>query len=153
MTSCKRALAALAIFWSFEMADAFGPTVSLMPRIEDPRLDSALARTARGIIRRNIDPYADGLVHRPNSEEPGDAVSEGQAYGMMIALYSGDQATFNRVWDAAEKLMWNTGSKLYDWRVGAKGGIIGTGMATDADQDIALMLLFADSLVAKGKWK
>ena len=72
---------------------------------------------------------------------------------MITSLYSNDQATFNRVWDAAEKAMWNDGSKLYDWRVGAKGDLIGTGMATDADEDIALMLLFADSLARKGVWK
>ena len=134
-------------------ASAFGPTVSQLPRIADSRLDSALARTHRGMIKRNIDPYEDGLVHRPHSEEPGDAVSEGQSYGMITSLYSNDQTTFNRVWDAAETAMWNEGSKLYDWRVGAKGGLIGTGMATDADEDIALMLLFADSLARKGVWK
>jgi hypothetical protein len=132
---------------------AFGPTASSLPRIADDRLDSALARTARGLIRKNIDPYPDGLVHRPNSEQPGDAVSEAQAYGMIVALYSGDQATFNRVWDAAENKMWNGGTHLYDWRLGANGGPIEKGMATDADQDIALMLLFADSLARKGIWK
>jgi len=132
---------------------AFGPAVSSLKGVGDSRLDSALVRTARGLIRHNIDPYADGLVHRPHSEEPGDAVSEGQAYGMIVALYTDDQTTFNRIWDGAENKMWNDGAKLYDWRVGAEGGIIGTGMATDADQDIALMLLFADSLVAKKKWK
>jgi Glycosyl hydrolases family 8 len=132
---------------------AFGPTASKLPRVDDVRLDSALARTARGIFRSMIEPYADGLVHRPFSEEPGDAVSEGQAYGMMVALYANDEAVFNRIWDAAEKNMWSDEAKLYNWRWGAKGGIIGTGMATDADQDIALMLLFADSLAKKGKWK
>jgi hypothetical protein len=134
-------------------AAAFGPTASQLPRIADARLDSALARTYRGMIKHNIDPYADGLVHRPNSEEPGDAVSEAESYGMILALYSNDQATFNRIWDAAETRMWNADGKLYDWRVGAKGGIIGSGMATDADQDIALMLLFADSLARKGVWQ
>ncbi len=132
---------------------AFGPTVSGLPRVDDVRLDSALARTAQGILRVNVDPYSDGLVHRPNSEEPGDAVSEAQAYGMIVFLYSGDQASFNRVWDAAETNMWNDGGQEYDWRVGPSGGVIGTGMATDADQDIALMLLFADSLVSKGMWQ
>lgn len=132
---------------------AFGPTRPNLPRIQDARLDSALARTARGLIRTNIDPYSDGLVHRPNSEEPGDAVSEGQAYGMMVALYSDNQPIFDKVWDAAERHMWNGSTRLYDWRVGAKGGVIGTGMATDADQDIAMMLLFADSLARKGVWK
>ena len=142
--------------WLFSGANdlhAFGPTRPNLPRIQDARLDSALARTARGLVRRNITPYADGLVHRPKSEEPGDAVSEGQAYGMIVALYSDDQPTFDKVWDAAERLMWNGSKRLYDWRVGANGGLIGTGMATDADQDIALMLLFADSLARKGIWK
>lgn len=123
------------------------------PRISDPRLDDALDRTGKGILRRNIDAYGDGLVHRPNSEEPGDAVSEGQAYGMIVALYRNDQTTFDRVWDAAERHMWNASERLYDWRWGAKGGIIGSGMATDADQDIAMVLLFADSLAKKGLWK
>lgn len=132
---------------------AFGPTISPLPRIADSRLDSALARTHRGMIKRNMDPYKDGLVHRPNSEEPGDAVSEAESYGMITSLYSNDQATFNRIWDATETAMWNAGTKCYDWRVGAKGGVIGSGMATDADEDIALMLLFADSLARKGVWQ
>jgi hypothetical protein len=144
---------ALAFIALAQTASAFGPTLSQLPRIADPRLDSALARTHRGMIKRNIDPYKDGLVHRPNSEEPGDAVSEAQSYGMITSLYSNDQPTFNRIWDAAETAMWNTGAKAYDWRVGAKGGVIGSGMATDADQDIALMLLFADSLARKGVWQ
>ncbi len=133
--------------------EAFGPTVSQLPRIADVRLDSALARTERGMIKHNIDPYKDGLVHRPNSEDPGDAVSEAESYGMIVSLYSNDQATFNRVWDAAETAMWNNGAKAYDWRVGSKGVVIGSGMATDADEDIALMLLFADSLAHKGVWQ
>lgn len=157
MKSIRYALIApwsvICLLYCVPALHAFGPTTSNLPRIQDERLDAALARSARGLIRKNIDPYPDGLVHRPKSEEPGDAVSEGQAYGMMVALYSGDQPTFNRVWDAAERLMWNGGTRLYDWRVGAKGGIIGKGMATDADQDIALMLLFADSLARKGAWK
>lgn len=144
---------ALALTVFAQSSSAFGPTVSQLPRIADSRLDSALARTHRGMIKRNMDPYKDGLVHRPNSEEPGDAVSEAQSYGMITSLYSNDQATFNRIWDAAETAMWNTGAKAYDWRVGAKGGVIGSGMATDADEDIALMLLFADSLARKGVWQ
>lgn len=144
---------ALALIAFSHSVSAFGPTVSQLPRVADSRLDSALARTHRGMIKLNVDPYKDGLVHRPNSEEPGDAVSEGQSYGMITSLYSNDQANFNRIWDAAETAMWNDDAKLYDWRVGAKGGVIGSGMATDADEDIALMLLFADSLARKGVWQ
>lgn len=134
-------------------SQALLPNAGLLPRIDDPRLDDALERTARGMVKHNVDPYSDGLVHRPNSEDPGDAVSEAQAYGMIVSLYAGDQSTFNRIWDAAENRMWNSGSRLYDWRWASQGGLSGTGMATDADQDIALMLLFADSLARKGTWK
>lgn len=131
----------------------FLPNAGLLPRINDPRLDDALQRTAAGLVRHNVDAYSDGLVHRPYSEDPGDAVSEAQAYGMIVTLYGNDQDTFNKIWDAAENKMWNSGTKLYDWRWASKGGLSGTGMATDADQDIALMLLFADSLANKGIWK
>lgn len=130
---------------------AFGVTTSLLPRVPDSRLDSALSRTWRGLVKTNIDPWTDGMVHRPYSEIPGDAVSEGQAYGMILALYAGDQKNFNRIWDAAETHLWNENTGFYDWRWN-QGEVIGGGMATDADQDIALMLLFADSLVKKGMW-
>ncbi len=151
-TSARRLGATLlAIGWAVSSASGWGVTNSLLPRVADDRLDSALARSWRGLVKNNIDPWSDGLLHRPNSEMPGDAVSEGQAYGMILALYSGDQKNFNRIWDAAEKNMWNAGTGFYDWRWN-KGAVVGSGMATDADQDIALMLLFADSLVKKGIW-
>jgi endo-1,4-beta-D-glucanase Y len=114
-------------------------------------LDSVLERTWSGLKARNIKPWSDGLVHRPKSETPGDAVSEGQAYGMTLALYLNDQAAFNGIWDAAESKMWNDGNGFYDWRWN-NGTVVGMGLATDADQDIALMLIFADALVEKGIW-
>lgn len=122
-----------------------------LPMVATP-LDSALQRTWEGLKARNIRPWSDGLVHRPKSETPGDAVSEGQAYGMMVALYVNDQAGFDAIWDAAEKNMWNDGNGFYDWRW-QDGKVTANGMATDADQDIALMLIFADALVSKGIWK
>jgi len=145
------ALVALTLGLAATDAGAWGVTTSLLPRVPDARLDSALARSWRGLVKNSIDPWTDGLLHRPNSEMPGDAVSEGQAYGMILALYSGDQKNFNRIWDASEKYLWNAAGGYYDWRWN-KGAVVGSGMATDADQDIALMLLFADSLVKKGLW-
>lgn len=114
-------------------------------------LDTVLERTWDGLKTRNIKPWSDGLIHRPKSETPGDAVSEGQAYGMIIALYLNDQAAFNSIWDATESKMWNDANGFYDWRY-QDGRITGNGLATDADQDIALMLIFADALVGKGIW-
>jgi endo-1,4-beta-D-glucanase Y len=111
----------------------------------------ALDLVWQGIKARNIQPWTTGLVHRPKSETPGDAVSEGQGYGMMVALFAGDQTTFNSIWAATEKFMWN-GSCLV-WRRNSTGGNSGDGgAATDADQDVAAMLILADSLVKAKVW-
>src|SRR4051794_25260062 len=57
-----------------------------------------LEQTWTGLKRRLIDAYGVPLVHRPKSESPGDAVSEGVGYGMILALYENDQAYFNKIW-------------------------------------------------------
>src|SRR5690606_6486288 len=40
-----------------------------------------------------------------------EAVSEGQGYGMLLAVLMSDQATFNRVFEAANSQMWDNGRK------------------------------------------
>jgi len=47
--------------------------------------------------------------------------------------------------------MWSGDS--YNWRVNKSGGVIGTGPASDAEEDIALSLIFADLLVNKNVWQ
>lgn len=126
------------------------PYPSLIPRVSAD-YDSILLKTWNGIKKRNIDPYAVKLVHRPKSEEPGDAVSEGVGYGMLLALYCDDQSTFNTIWDQAESKMWQ--GEYYNWRVDKNGTVIGSGAASDAEEDIALSLIFADALVKKGHWQ
>lgn len=136
----------------------FGAGQTRLP--EGPALDTALSQTWDGIKSRNITAFGNGLVHRPKSEYPGDAVSEGQGYGMLLALYMNDQATFNAIWDATETYMLSkTGTKAsYNWWRCQNGGTACNGPtykdgpASDADEDIALTLLFADSLVKAGKW-
>lgn len=119
-------------------------------RVDEGFWNKALASVWEGIKARNIEPYGTGLIHRPKSEKPGDAVSEGVGYGMLAALFSNDQATFNRIWEAGNQYMW--GRCYYNWQVNPSGKIIGTGAASDAEQDIALALIFADKLAADGKW-
>jgi len=109
-----------------------------------------LEKTWQGIKARNIAPYTTGMVHRPKSETPNDAVSEGQGYGMMVALFAGDQAAFDSIWTASNKYMWN-GNAL-DWRTNVTGTKVGFNAATDAEQDVAAMLILADSLVKAGIW-
>jgi len=115
--------------------------------------DTALSLTWQGLKTRNIDAYTTGMIHRPKSESPGDIVSESQGYGMILALFSGDQKTFNSIWAASETKLW-TGNG-YNWRADVNGSVAaigGQGIATDADQDIAFILIFADKLVQKGIW-
>jgi endo-1,4-beta-D-glucanase Y len=69
-------------------------------------------------------------------------VSEGIAYGMMIAVYMGDKALFDGLW-AYEKAHRN-GNGLMNWSVSASGQVVGEGAATDADEDMAFALIMAD---------
>ena len=110
-----------------------------------------LDKTWEGIKKRNIEPFstAQGLIHRPKSETPGDAVSEGVGYGMLLALYSNDQETFNTIWEAGNNNLWQ--GCYYDWRISASG-TKERGAATDAEEDVALALIFANKLVEKGLW-
>ena len=70
------------------------------PKVAAEAWKPVLDKTWEGIKKRNIQPYGTGLIHRPKSETPGDAVSEGVGYGMLLALYSNDQETFNTIWEA-----------------------------------------------------
>jgi endoglucanase len=77
-------------------------------------------------------------VQRPESNN--DSVSEGIAYGMLIAVYMNDKALFDGLWG-----FWKTKSAggpanapLMDWRAGS-----GNGSAVDADEDAAFALVQA----------
>ncbi|MBN1604206.1 MAG: hypothetical protein JW915_21530 [Chitinispirillaceae bacterium] len=116
--------------------------------------DTILKKTWEGIKKRNIDPYTIKAVHRPKSELPDDFVSEGIGYGMILALYCNDQEYFNKIWDAGEQYLW--GENFYNWRANVSGDVAavnGGGAATDAEEDIACMLIFADQLVKKNVWQ
>jgi len=128
------------------------PFPSSLPAVSGS-YDDVLKKTWEGVKKRMVDPYEIPLVHRTRSEEPHDAVSEGVGYGMLLALYCNDQTYFDKIWDAGEKYMWDDNGNQYNWRVNREGTVIGSGAASDADQDIALALIFADGLVKKQVWK
>ena len=141
---------AAAVTFSYAVLDL----PSAQPKVDASYWNAALDSTWQGMIRRNIEPYSAGagLIHRPKSETPGDAVSEGVGYGMLVALYANDQASFNKMWEKASEIMWN--GDYHDWHMDPSGNIPmgGQGAATDAEEDIALALIFADKLVSAGKW-
>lgn len=82
-------------------------------------------------------------VRRPNSfgAVPNSTVSEGIAYGMLIAVYMDDQETFDDLWQYSQLHVGPSG--LMDWYIGPEGEVLGEGPATDSDEDIAFALVMA----------
>jgi endo-1,4-beta-D-glucanase Y len=85
-------------------------------------------------------------VQRP--ENQGDTVSEGMGYGMLAAVYMGDQTTFDGLWAFTKANLDANG--LMNWHLTSSGSTAsgGSGSATDADEDIAFALLMASD-----QWK
>ncbi|WP_024834594.1 glycosyl hydrolase family 8 [Ruminiclostridium josui] len=73
-----------------------------------------------------------------------DTVSEGLGYGMLLAVYFGEQQLFDDLYRYVKVFLNSNG--LMSWRIDANGNIMGQnaiGAATDADEDIAVSLVFA----------
>jgi endo-1,4-beta-D-glucanase Y len=90
---------------------------------------------ARGALR----------IRRP--EDHDDTVSEGVAYGMLIAVYHGDQALFDGLFEYAKARF--DGNGLMHWKINSEGRVAGAGAASDADEDMAIALIMADKLWGK----
>jgi endo-1,4-beta-D-glucanase Y len=74
-----------------------------------------------------------------------DTVSEGLGYGMILAVYFGEQTLFDNLYSYV-KLHLNANG-LMGWHIDANGNFTttdgGSGAATDADEDIAFALIAA----------
>ena len=79
-------------------------------------------------------------VQRPENDD--DSVSEGIAYGMLIAVYMDDPTLFAGLWQYWQDNVDSSAGNLMTWEI---GGAVpnNTGTATDADQDAAFALLQA----------
>jgi hypothetical protein len=83
-------------------------------------------------------------VRRPNSPgaEVDSTVSEGIAYGMVLAVAMDDATVFDELWKYSQS--WANGNGLMDWYINAAGTVrLGTGGASDADEDMAFALVMA----------
>ena len=98
------------------------------------------ARPAQGPAAAFLASYArpDGQVVR--LDQGGDTVSEGQAYGMLLAEVTGDHAAFRRIATWTQDHL-QLGDGLFAWRADAAGTVVGREPATDADVLIAWALL------------
>ena len=91
----------------------------------------------RGFLDRYVDD--DGRVVR--HDQGGDTVSEGQAYGMLLAVAADDEERFARVWDWTRTHL-RRPDGLLAWRW-AGGRVVDDEPAADADLDAARALALA----------
>lgn len=94
-----------------------------------------------------------GLVQANDPNNNKKPVSEGQSYGMLMAVWMGDRATFNTIWSATENEFWRSDKGWYGWLTKSSGTAGGENYAGDADIDIAGALIFASALVDSGYWQ
>jgi len=98
------------------------------------RAEIVTADGARGFLRTRRPDTPDGV---PNS-----TVSEGIAYGMLIAVMLGEQALFDAF--CGYSLEFANERGLMAWYIAPDGDkALGTGAASDADEDIAWALVMA----------
>lgn len=72
-----------------------------------------------------------------------EVVSEGIAYGMLLAAYADDKIVFDRLWLFYKKHSNSNG--IMHWKISAEDHVIGRGGATDAEEDAAMALIAAHS--------
>ena len=86
-------------------------------------------------------------VKRP--ENNNDSVSEGIAYGMLIAVYMNDQALFDGLFGfwKSHPAAGPANAPLMDWKAGS-----GNGSAVDADEDAAFALIQASKQWSGGSY-
>ena len=62
--------------------------------------------SSNGLVNhRRLDPNGGSIIGTT------EAVSEGQGYGMLISVLLNDQATFNKIFEAANSNLWDSGKK------------------------------------------
>ena len=103
------------------------------------RIPASLNQQAYRSVSSFLSAYVspDGRVIR--RDQGCDTVSEGQAYGMLVAAALGDAARFDSIWGWTQaNLQRPDGLLAYHW---ANGGVRDRQAATDADLDAARALL------------
>ncbi len=79
---------------------------------------------------------------RVKFDSPSETVSEGIAYGMLLAAYAADKALFDGLWDYYKDYM--NGNGVMNWKINGCNSATNFGGATDAELDAAMALLVAN---------
>ena len=100
------------------------------------RQDRTAQRSASAFLAAYVRP--DGRVARP--DQGNDTVSEGQAYGLLLAEVANEPAVFGRIWQWTQDHLQLPGG-LFGYHADAAGHLLSTQPASDADLLIAWALL------------
>lgn len=88
-----------------------------------------------------FDRYLDGDGRVVRRDQGDDTVSEGQAYGMLLAVAAGDRERFERIWSwTGAHLLRPDGLLSWHW---SGGRVVDASPASDADVDAARALVLA----------
>jgi Glycosyl hydrolases family 8 len=108
-----------------------------------------ITSTGAGGFQRVQRTTSDPLGSPSGATPLNSTVSEGIGYGLIIAVYMGDQSLFDNLWKYEQAHLDSNG--LMNWSVDASGNTtmvngmtVGQGAATDADEDMAWALVMAD---------
>jgi endo-1,4-beta-D-glucanase Y len=88
---------------------------------------------------RHLRDCGDGTACVPRDE--GDCISEGVAYGMLLAANNDDRASFDKLWAYFEKH--KNANGVMKWQTTACGAATAEGSATDGELDAAMALIQA----------
>ncbi len=88
---------------------------------------------------RHLQDCGDGTACVPRDE--GDCISEGVAYGMLLAVGNDDRASFDKLWAYFEKH--KNANGVMKWQTAACGAAMAEGSATDGELDAAMALIQA----------
>lgn len=91
-----------------------------------------------------VEKLPDGTCRVIDPQQNNITVSEGIGYGMMFSAFLEDQETFDGLLNYEKK--YEDQNHLMNWKVDSSSQIVGTGSATDADEDMAYALLRAYSV-------
>ena len=101
--------------------------------------DSVLAAEYANWKQHRLRDCGDGTACVPRDE--GDCISEGIAYGMLLAVGNDDRATFDKLWAYFEKH--KNANGVMKWQTNACGAATAEGSATDGELDAAIALIQA----------
>ncbi|GAA3516048.1 hypothetical protein GCM10022393_32570 [Aquimarina addita] len=88
-----------------------------------------------------VDANCSNNAARIKFDQPGFSVSEGIAYGMLLAAYANDKELLDGLWTYYKTHM--NGNGVMNWKIEGCSTVVGQNGATDAELDAAIALIIA----------